>query len=122
MHEANENVPAATKVGPADRSVVKRSIALAGRKTSISLEDAFWEGLRDIAGARRTTLSNLVASIDSERQNGNLSSAIRLFILEYYQQHRHPQPIQAKPLVPEFGLPEAIVGIEAGAGSPTLDP
>jgi predicted DNA-binding ribbon-helix-helix protein len=65
--------------------VVKRSIVLAGHKTSVSLEDAFWEGLKDIAKARRVTLSDLVGGIDTEREHGNLSSAIRLFVLDHYQ-------------------------------------
>ena len=65
--------------------VVKRSIVIAGHKTSVSLEDAFWKGLKDIAGGRDTTLSDLVASIDSERRHGNLSSAIRLFVLDDYR-------------------------------------
>jgi predicted DNA-binding ribbon-helix-helix protein len=65
--------------------VVKRSIVIAGHKTSVSLEDAFWKGLKEIAGARDTTLSDLVAAIDSGRQLGNLSSAIRLFVLDYYR-------------------------------------
>ncbi len=67
--------------------VIKRSIVLAGHKTSVSLEDAFWQGIKDIAASRRTTLSDLVASIDTERKNGNLSSAIRLFVLNHYQEH-----------------------------------
>jgi len=65
--------------------VVKRSIVIAGHKTSVSLEDAFWKGLKDIAIARRITLSDLVASIDTERRHGNLSSAIRLFVLDHFQ-------------------------------------
>jgi predicted DNA-binding ribbon-helix-helix protein len=65
--------------------VVKRSIVIAGHKTSVSLEDAFWQALKDIAIARQLTLSDLVASIDAERRHGNLSSAIRLFVLEHYQ-------------------------------------
>jgi predicted DNA-binding ribbon-helix-helix protein len=65
--------------------VVKRSIVIAGHKTSVSLEDAFWRGLKEIAITRRMTLSDLVGAIDSERQHGNLSSAIRLFVLDYYQ-------------------------------------
>jgi predicted DNA-binding ribbon-helix-helix protein len=68
--------------------VVKRSVVLAGHKTSVSLEDAFWEGLRDIATSRRITLSNLIGSIDTERQQGNLSSALRLFVLNHYQARR----------------------------------
>ena len=65
--------------------VVKRSIVIAGHKTSVSLEDAFWKGLKDIAGDRDITLSDLVAEIDLERRQGNLSSAIRLFVLSHYQ-------------------------------------
>src|SRR5262245_27262866 len=65
--------------------VVKRAIVIAGHKTSVSLEDAFWKGLKEIATARDMTLSDLVAAIDSERQHGNLSSAIRLFVLDFYR-------------------------------------
>lgn len=62
--------------------VVKRSIVIAGHKTSVSLEDAFWSGLKEIAQAQRITLSNMVAEIDTQRRQGNLSSAIRLFVLD----------------------------------------
>jgi len=65
--------------------VVKRSIVLAGHKTSVSLEDAFWAGLKEIAAKRLMTLSDLVGTIDSQRQQGNLSSALRLFVLEFYR-------------------------------------
>ena len=65
-------------------SPVKRSILINGQKTSISLEEAFWSTLKDIAHERRETLSNLVASIDANRQS-NLSSSIRLFVLEFYK-------------------------------------
>ena len=65
--------------------VVKRSIVIAGHKTSVSLEDAFWKGLKEIASARNMTLSDLVASIDGGRRQGNLSSAIRLFVLDHYR-------------------------------------
>lgn len=60
----------------------KRSIVIGGHKTSISLEDGFWDQLKDIAHARRSNLSQLVAQIDQTR-TGNLSSAIRVFILEH---------------------------------------
>ena len=66
-------------------TVVKRSIILAGHKTSVSLEDAFWRGLKDIASSRRMTMSDLVSSIDLDRQQGNLSSALRLFVLNHFQ-------------------------------------
>ena len=65
--------------------VIKRSIVIAGHKTSVSLEDAFWKGLKEIATSRDMTLSDLVATIDTDRRHGNLSSAIRLFVLEYYR-------------------------------------
>jgi predicted DNA-binding ribbon-helix-helix protein len=65
--------------------VVKRSIIIAGHKTSVSIEDAFWRGLKEIASDRRLTLSELVAGIDSRRTSGNLSSAIRLFVLNHYR-------------------------------------
>ena len=67
--------------------VVKRSIVIAGHKTSVSLEDAFWKGLKEIATGREVTLSDLVASIDTDRRHGNLSSAIRLFVLDHYRLH-----------------------------------
>jgi predicted DNA-binding ribbon-helix-helix protein len=66
-------------------SVVKRSIVIAGHKTSVSLEDAFWRGLKEIAGGRDMTLSDLVAAIDGKRSLGNLSSAIRLYVLDHYR-------------------------------------
>jgi predicted DNA-binding ribbon-helix-helix protein len=65
--------------------VVKRSIVIAGHKTSVSLEDAFWKGLKEIALGRDLTLSEMVAAIDSGRAHGNLSSAIRLFVLDHYR-------------------------------------
>ena len=65
--------------------VVKRSIVLAGHKTSVSLEDEFWIALKKIAGDRNVMLSELVGSIDAQRQQGNFSSALRLFVLEYYR-------------------------------------
>ena len=63
-------------------AIVKRSIVIAGHKTSVSLEDAFWSSLKNIARAQQATLSNTVAQIDKARQHGNLSSAIRLFVLD----------------------------------------
>lgn len=65
--------------------VVKRSIVITGHKTSVSLEDAFWTSLKDIAASRNMTLSELVAAIDADRRQGNLSSAIRLFVLDHYR-------------------------------------
>jgi predicted DNA-binding ribbon-helix-helix protein len=70
--------------------VVKRSVAIGSHKTSISLEDAFWQGLKDIAESRGVPLRDLVANIGTERQHGNLSSAIRLFVLDYYRNGTTP--------------------------------
>jgi predicted DNA-binding ribbon-helix-helix protein len=75
--------------------VVKRSVVVGGHKTSVSLEDAFWKEVKEIAGQRHMHLSELVASIDSERQHGNLSSAIRLFVLDFYR--RQPSGQDAPP-------------------------
>jgi predicted DNA-binding ribbon-helix-helix protein len=65
--------------------VVKRSIVIDGHKTSVSLEDAFWKGLKEIASNRDVTLSQLVGLIDANRLQGNSSSAIRLFVLDHYR-------------------------------------
>jgi len=65
---------------------MKRSIVKGGHKTSVSLEDAFWRGLKEIAAARKMTLSDLAATIDRERQHGNLSSALRLFVLRSFEE------------------------------------
>ena len=70
--------------------VVKRSIVVAGHKTSVSLEEAFWNGMKEISGLRNMTLSELVGEIDSNRQQGNLSSAIRLFVLDYFRNRAMP--------------------------------
>jgi predicted DNA-binding ribbon-helix-helix protein len=76
--------------------VVKRSIVIAGHKTSVSLEDAFWRSLKEIATRRNMTLSDLVASIDAERRHGNLSSAIRLFVLDHYRSQSSSVPAEPK--------------------------
>jgi len=67
---------------PKTHTIIKRSIVIDGHKTSISLEDGFWEQLKGIAHARHSNISKLVAQIDQTR-TGNLSSAIRVFILEH---------------------------------------
>jgi predicted DNA-binding ribbon-helix-helix protein len=62
--------------------IVKRSIVIDGHKTSVSLEDPFWRCLKEIAHGERLTLSKVVATIDLARQHGNLSSAIRIYVLD----------------------------------------
>ncbi|HEY7247310.1 MAG TPA: ribbon-helix-helix domain-containing protein [Xanthobacteraceae bacterium] len=68
-----------------ESAAVKHSIGIAGHRTSVSLESEFWIALKEIAHAKHVTLSDLVARIDSDRQHGNLSSAIRLFVLGFYR-------------------------------------
>jgi predicted DNA-binding ribbon-helix-helix protein len=64
------------------------SIVIDGHKTSVSLEDAFWNGLREIAKRRHQTSAQLVAIIKGDRQHGTVASAIRLFVLGFYREHR----------------------------------
>jgi predicted DNA-binding ribbon-helix-helix protein len=68
--------------------VSKRSLVIAGHKTSVSIEDEFWNSLKDIASERGMTLGALVAAIDRDREHSNLSSAIRLFVLGFYRDQR----------------------------------
>jgi predicted DNA-binding ribbon-helix-helix protein len=65
--------------------ISERSTSFAGRKKSISLEDEFWNSLKEIAVERGMTVPELVAGIDGARQHANLSSAIRLFVLGVYR-------------------------------------
>ncbi|HET8920785.1 MAG TPA: ribbon-helix-helix domain-containing protein [Xanthobacteraceae bacterium] len=69
--------------------VIKRSIVIAGHKTSVSIEDAFWTALKEIAQVRQQSVAELIGAIDGARQTGNyssnLSSAIRVFVLDYYR-------------------------------------
>jgi predicted DNA-binding ribbon-helix-helix protein len=66
-------------------AVIKRSIIVSGHKTSVSLEDEFWLGLKEIGKGYNMKLSELVAAIDARRPHGNLSSAIRLFVLDHFR-------------------------------------
>lgn len=82
-------LPQAENSGYLRSRVLKRSIVVGRHKTSVSLEDVFWNELRNIAHDLGIHLSQLVARIDADRQHGNLSSAIRLFVFE--QRCRHEQ-------------------------------
>ena len=66
----------------ANARVLKRSLVIAGHRTSISLEDAFWRRLREIATERGLSVNALAASVDAARGEANLSSALRVFVLE----------------------------------------
>ncbi|KPF65985.1 arylsulfate sulfotransferase [Bosea sp. AAP35] len=63
----------------------KRSLTIAGHRTSVSLEEPFWEGLKEIAAIRGLTVATLIATIDSGRDGVNLSSALRLHVLAHYK-------------------------------------
>ncbi len=86
-------------------TIVKRSIVLRGHKTSVSLEDAFWAGIKQIAAERQQTLSALVTGIAEERSCGSVSSALRVTLLEHYQAHAGRQGEQRHQ--PEREAPEA---------------
>jgi predicted DNA-binding ribbon-helix-helix protein len=77
--------------------VVKRSIVVGGHRTSVSLEDDFWKTLKEIAHGHRVTLSDLVGSIDSQRAHGNLSSTLRLFVLNHYRQRNSVEADRDRP-------------------------
>jgi predicted DNA-binding ribbon-helix-helix protein len=74
------------RLAAAPSAVVKRSILLGGRNTSVSLEDEFWSALKEIAAARQTTVSRLIATIDQGREQVNLSSTLRLFVLRWFRE------------------------------------
>jgi len=71
-------------------SDIKRSVRIAGHRTSIALEAEFWAALKDIAEAERLSLNALIARIDAERlpAEGNLSRAVRLYVLEHFRKRR----------------------------------
>ena len=67
--------------GDAPGGLRKRSVMIAGHRTSVSLEAAFWEALREVAAARGQSMPALIGAIDADRGGQNLSSAIRVFVL-----------------------------------------
>ena len=87
--------------------IIKRSIILHAHKTSVSLEQPFWLELKSIAAERRVPLHRLIAEVDEKRQHGNLSSALRLFVLAKYRpeaadasarRHVSNEPLRKGPL------------------------
>lgn len=65
-------------------AIIKRSVVVAGKKTSVSLEDTFWLALKEIAGQSRTPLGELLDMIADGRDNANLSSAVRQYVMEHF--------------------------------------
>jgi predicted DNA-binding ribbon-helix-helix protein len=72
-------------LGQQERLHTKRSIEINGHPTGVSLEDAFWNALKEIAATREVSVSDLIATINKERQHANLSSVLRLFVLDHYR-------------------------------------
>jgi predicted DNA-binding ribbon-helix-helix protein len=72
-------------------AIVKRSVVLAGHKTSVSLEETFWSAFKEIAARENVSPSRLVSRIDAARGHANLSSAIRMFVLDHYRQRVNDQ-------------------------------
>lgn len=109
MHDAVAAVETAGRVHPPhgrkNSSVIKRSVIRNGHKSSISLEDQFWDALREIADHKDVAISTLVAAIDHSRTTSNLSSAIRVFVLDHF---RHTNGYRDRsPSKPEAELPPA---------------
>src|SRR5580704_16245580 len=88
--------------------IVKRSVVINGHKTSVSLEAKFWDGVKFVAGEKDLTISRLLAGIDEQRTQDNLSSAIRLYVFDYYvslipHQEHDGEPVD--PLPPQSPPP-----------------
>jgi len=69
-------------------SIVKRSVVIGGHKTSVSLEEPFWTDLKQIAHTQHVALSVLITHIDDTREQSNLSSEIRVFVLRHSRNER----------------------------------
>jgi len=103
-------------------AVIKRSIVLAGHRTSVSIEDEFWFALKEIANRKATTLSALVAQIDSKRTHNNLSSAVRQYVLAHYRERTAwpvPTAVSATIQAPMFARPspDPYIGLAIASGN-----
>lgn len=92
-------------------AITKRSIKLNGVKTSVSLEDEFWDGLLSIAKAKKITPTALLRTIDDRRGTGNMSSAIRVFVLGHYRglADERSQGVE-RPFAQQTAVSAALVG------------
>jgi predicted DNA-binding ribbon-helix-helix protein len=70
---------------PIKSLVVKQSVSINGHHSSVSIEGAFWKALKEIAVAQNISANALISKIDSEREAANLSSAIRVYVVEHYR-------------------------------------
>jgi predicted DNA-binding ribbon-helix-helix protein len=80
-----------------DTTMKKHSVVIGGRKTSISLEDSFWTSLMQIASERATTVSEVIGMLD--RDGGNLSSTIRVFVLDHYRNNVASMTLRSAPII-----------------------
>jgi predicted DNA-binding ribbon-helix-helix protein len=78
-------------------AIFKRSVVVAGKKTSVSLEDTFWLALKEIAGQKRMPLGEMLDSISTGRSNANLSSAVRQYVMQHYYIAAHHHGAAARP-------------------------
>jgi len=85
LHEKPASTFSQRALDASSRRVVKHSVVIAGHRTSVSLEDAFWRALKDIAAQEGVSLAALIARIDAGRGDANLSSTLRVFVLERAQ-------------------------------------
>jgi predicted DNA-binding ribbon-helix-helix protein len=93
LDKEQPSMPKRVKDPRRESLVIKRSVKVSGLQTSVALEDAFWIALKNIAAAQGTSVRHLIATIDNERRKGhhsNLSSAIRLFVLDCYRSRMRP--------------------------------
>ena len=95
--------------------IAKRSITIGGHKTSVSLERDFWNALKLIAVAKGQTVSQLIAAVDDARDHGNLSSALRVFVILHYQEAArgcgtsNPSTgALSVPATPDFASPDTV--------------
>jgi predicted DNA-binding ribbon-helix-helix protein len=91
-------------------TIAKRSVVIDGHKTSISLEEPFWQAVRDIADQRQITVSELLRQIDQSRDNANLSSAVRIFVVDQFRRQAEAARLRpangVAPLSPSAAAPD----------------
>jgi predicted DNA-binding ribbon-helix-helix protein len=90
-----------------DSRVIKRSVKVDGHKTSVSLEAIFWKGLKEIAGRTEKRITEILSEIDKTRRTDNLSSAIRIFVLEEARQRAASPELKSDRTACGFPAPES---------------
>jgi predicted DNA-binding ribbon-helix-helix protein len=122
--------PEGSAIPPMKSPIAKRSVNLDGHKTSVSLENAFWDALKQIATVEKIAVHELIFKVNNERKRGGLSSALRLFVLEYYRQQAAaksaPNQPSARPenkntrLEPRLSVVKSVASFLRGIGSLNL--